>query len=109
MAGSALANGIGTSVSFLPQIMAPLIQAGWVASERGPGGGYRLTDQAAGASLLDVMEVTEGPPENGRCVLADGPCPGSPSCAIHDVWVEARRVLTDGFARIPAFSADQGK
>jgi DNA-binding IscR family transcriptional regulator len=43
LGGGALAEAIGTTVSFLPQVMAPLIKGGWVASDRGPGGGYRLT------------------------------------------------------------------
>jgi Rrf2 family iron-sulfur cluster assembly transcriptional regulator len=102
--GVVLADRIGTSVSFLPQIMAPLIQTGWVASERGPGGGYRLNPSAADAHLLDVIEATEGTAEEGRCVMRPGPCPGDPPCEIHPVWVEARRVLVEGFERIPAIT-----
>jgi Rrf2 family iron-sulfur cluster assembly transcriptional regulator len=108
LSGVALAEAIDTTVTFLPQVMAPLIKGGWVASDRGPGGGYRLTEQATNAHLLDVIEATEGPAEDGRCVMRDGPCPGSPSCPIHAVWMEARQVLMDGFQGIPAFLATEG-
>jgi Rrf2 family iron-sulfur cluster assembly transcriptional regulator len=107
-AGSDLAARIGTSVSFLPQVMAPLIQAGWVDSERGPGGGYRLTAAALRARLLDVVEVTEGSSADGVCVLRGGPCPGDPACPIHPVWVAARQVLINGFAQIPAVLVEEG-
>jgi Rrf2 family protein len=98
-----LAKQIGTTSTFLPQVLSPLVLAGWVVSERGPGGGYELTEVASNASLLQVVEATEGPTANGRCVLRDGPCPGEVSCPIHTVWVEARRVLVDGFDLVPAF------
>lgn len=102
MSRSELANAIGTTPSFLPQVMSSLVQGGWVVSGRGPGGGYELTAAAFDARLLDVVEAMEGPSENGRCVLRDGPCPGEQTCLIHPVWVEARQVLVDGFDAIPA-------
>ena len=101
-----LAREIGTTASFLPQVMSPLIKAGWVTSGRGPGGGYQLAESAFEAHLLDVVEATEGPTTSGRCVLRDGPCPGEESCPIHAIWVEARRVLVEGFDVVPAL--DQG-
>ena len=106
--GSILADRIGTSVSFLPQIMAPLIQAGWVVSERGPGGGYRLTPSAADARLLDVMEATESRTEPAQCVMRAGPCPGESPCEIHPVWQDAQRVLTQGFASIRVLPHEKG-
>ncbi|HJU51598.1 MAG TPA: Rrf2 family transcriptional regulator [Acidimicrobiia bacterium] len=108
LSGVVLAEAIGTTLSFLPQVMAPLIKGGWVASDRGPGGGYRLTKEAINADLLDVIEATEGPAEDGRCVMRDGPCPGNPSCPIHAVWLEARQVLMKGFQGIPAYLATEG-
>lgn len=100
--GQELAKTVGTSPSFLPQVMAPLIRAGWVTSERGPGGGYALTAGSGSASFYDVIEMTEGPTTDGRCLLRDGPCPGDHSCAVHLVATEAREKLIDGFRQIPA-------
>jgi Rrf2 family iron-sulfur cluster assembly transcriptional regulator len=108
LSGVDLADAIDTSMSFLPQIMSPLVRAGWVTSERGPGGGYRLSEHSASASLYDVIEATEGPTHTGRCVMRDSPCPGSDPCQIHYVADEARAVLADGFRRISAIEADQG-
>jgi len=97
-----LAEEIATTPSFLPQVMAPLVQSGWVQSGRGPGGGYELTESAYEARLLEVLRATEGPAADGRCVLRDGPCPGEESCPIHTVWIEARRVMTEGFGEVLA-------
>jgi len=108
LTGTALAGKVGTTASFLPQIMSPLIRAGWVVSERGPGGGYILTDDSDSISLLDVIEATEGPTVDGRCALRDAPCPGDPPCQVHHVAVAAREMLRDGFSQIPAISQPEG-
>ncbi len=104
LTGHALARNVGTTASFLPQIMSPLIRAGWVVSERGPGGGYTLTGDSDSISLLDVIEATEGPTVDSRCALRDAPCPGDVPCQVHHVTVAAREVLRTGFSEIPAIS-----
>lgn len=100
--GPQLAEAIGTTIPFLPQVMSPLIRAGWVTSERGPGGGYALTDASTTATLYDVIEATEGPTVTGRCVMRDAPCPGTDPCRIHFVADDARAVLITGFKQIRA-------
>ena len=37
---SLLAEELGTTVSFVPQVLGPLVRAGWVQSDPGPTGGY---------------------------------------------------------------------
>jgi Rrf2 family protein len=108
LTGVELAKAIETSMSFLPQVMAPLVRSGWVASERGPGGGYLLTEESASATWYDVIEVTEGPTINDRCVLRDAPCPGDDACQVHLVADDARAVLIDGLRRIPAIETSRG-
>lgn len=90
-----LAGEVGTSPAFLAQVMTPLVRAGWVRSERGPGGGYRLAIPAEHISLLAVIEAVEGETVTGRCALRDGPCPGTSSCPIHDAWTVARAHLLE--------------
>ena len=107
VSGPALSKVIGTTTAFLPQVVAPLIDRGWVTSDRGPGGGYALTDDALDASLFDVLEATEGPTVDGQCVLRDQPCPGDESCPAHVVWTDAREVLIDGLRNIPAVSVGE--
>ena len=103
-----LALDIGTTPSFVAQVVSPLVRSGWVASDRGPGGGYRITPSAFRARLLDVVEITEERRSEARCVLRHGPCPGREPCQVHEVWAEAKKTLLDGLGRIPAIpSSDQ--
>lgn len=93
--GTQLAKQIDTSVQFLPQVLGPLIKAGWIGSERGPRGGYFTVVSLEEISLFELIEMTEGAIEDGRCVLREGPCPGTESCAIHSAWIPARDVLVE--------------
>lgn len=103
--GERLATSIQTTTQFLPQVIGPLIRAGWVRSERGPGGGYQLMTSLDSISMLDVIEAAEGEVENGRCVLRDGPCPGTESCPIHAAWLASRDVLVKKLNRLTVATA----
>lgn len=99
--GADVAVEIGTTTSFLPHVMGPLVGAELVTSMRGPGGGYRLTQAGLDASVLDVVQLFEGTAA-GQCVLNDGPCPGTPPCVVHALWADARQALVVGLGSIPA-------
>jgi Rrf2 family transcriptional regulator, iron-sulfur cluster assembly transcription factor len=87
-----LAHRIGTTDSYLPQVLRPLIEAGWVGSQRGPDGGYELLSDDV--TLLEVVEAVEGP-LGGRCVLSGGPCPGDEACPFHAIWSRIQEGLRD--------------
>ena len=88
-----LAAAIGSTPAFVPQVMAPLVGAGFVDSSRGPAGGYRLTLPLADISFLAVIEAVEGPIEDGACVLRGGRCRVDGPCALHEMWSRARAAL----------------
>lgn len=102
LSGSELAERIDTTSPFLPQVLGPLVKAGWVESQPGPGGGYRLAVSLSDVSLLELIEMVEGPAETGRCVLREGPCPGTESCPVHEAWLSARAELTERLAAMSA-------
>jgi Rrf2 family protein len=91
--GKTLADWIDTSTNYLPQVMSPLVRAGWVRSVPGPGGGYIATRTMGDASVLGVIEAIEGPVKLERCVLSGAPCPAEDECALHAPWTRARGAL----------------
>jgi Rrf2 family iron-sulfur cluster assembly transcriptional regulator len=103
---AALAASIGSTVGFVPQVVAPLVQRGWVRSDPGPTGGYVLSADLAQVSVLDVIEAVEGPTVSGRCVLVDGPCSDADPCALHVPWSRARDQLLAELAAAPVSSLD---
>ena len=90
-----LAERLETTVGFVPQVVAPLVQRGWVRSDPGPRGGYAAATDLDQVTVLDVVEAVDGPTDLGHCVVADGPCGGAPHCALHVAWGRARDVLLD--------------
>ena len=93
---AALAERLGTTPGFLTQVLAPLVAHGWVRSDPGPTGGYRLVAAADDVTVLDVIEAVEGPTDTGRCVLEDRACGGAGAgglCALHGPWSQARQQL----------------
>lgn len=91
--GGELATRLGTTPSYLPQVMAPLVAEGWVSSGRGPGGGYALGPGARRVSMLALIEAAEGPIPSDRCVLRAGRCSSDRLCALHDSWQLAQVAL----------------
>ena len=99
---SALAEELGTTKGFAPQVLGPLVKAGWVQSIPGPTGGYGLTPAAHSASVLEIIETIDGPTADGRCVAHDRPCGAGTTCALHDAWAQARDALVTSLAATPA-------
>jgi Rrf2 family protein len=93
-----LAVALGTTAGFVPQVMAPLVRAGWVHSVPGPAGGYEPVVSLDGLSVLEIVEAVDGPTDSGRCVVADRPCDASAACALHVAWGRARRELVASLA-----------
>ena len=93
-----LAEELGTTNGFVPQVVGPLVRAGWVRSEPGPTGGYALGVDLATVSLLDVIEAADGPTDTGRCVVVDRPCDSASPCAVHDAWAQVLHLLTSTLA-----------
>ena len=99
MKSAELAEALGTTAGFVPQILGPLVERGWVTSVPGPTGGYEAAVATERLSVLDVIEAVEGPTVTGRCVLVDRPCNDAGHCALHQPWGRARAGLLDELAR----------
>ena len=60
-----LARRRGIPVQFLEQLFANLRRAGILRSQRGVGGGYSFARPAADVSVLEVVELLDGPVGRG--------------------------------------------
>ena len=78
------------SLSYLEQLFGKLRKGGLVKSVRGPGGGYRLSREASGVRVSDIVMAVDEPIKATRCRS------GSPNgchvdearCLTHDLWEE---------------------
>lgn len=93
-----LAVALGTTTGIVPQVMGPLVRAGWVRSVPGPTGGYEPLVVLDGLSVLEVVEGVDGPTETGRCVVANRRCDAAAPCVMHTSWGRAREELLSSLA-----------
>lgn len=95
LSGAAIADAIGTTVSYLPQVLKPLVTEGFIDSTPGPGGGYRLRVDLTEVSIRKVVEAVEGEDDDHHCVLRGAMCHGPEHCALHEAWIKARAVFLE--------------
>ena len=87
-----VAARFAVSESHVAKILQSLARARVVVSTRGVGGGFQLAKPAQDITMLDVVEILEGPRPGpcADCALRhDGGCAPDPTaCAVHGVLGE---------------------
>ena len=81
------------TVPYMEQIMIKLRQAGWVLTERGCQGGYKLNAAPESITVLDLMELFEGPLKLVNCCDKNKRCTRLDKCASASAW----RLLAESF------------
>ncbi|MDH4273764.1 MAG: Fe-S cluster assembly transcriptional regulator IscR [Gammaproteobacteria bacterium] len=77
----------GISLSYLEQLFAKLRKNGLVDSARGPGGGYRLSREAAQISVASVISAVDESVDVTRCE-GKGTCHNGEPCLTHELWCD---------------------
>ena len=91
------------SLSYLEQLFARLRRKGLVTSARGPGGGYRLSREATGISVADIVLAVDEPLRATRCGVGGakhGCMTGGVKCLTHDLWAEMGRRMHEYLASV---------
>jgi Rrf2 family protein len=94
---SELADHERMPVKFLEQIMKDLKAAGYVSSERGKYGGYRLALPAAKIPIGEVVRLLEGPLAPIGCVSQTAyvkcSCPDEAHCGLRMIMLDVRNAI----------------
>lgn len=84
----------GISLSYLEQLFSRLRKQGLVVSSRGPGGGYRLSRDAAEIAVADVITAIDEKVDATRCGgLAN--CQDDQPCLTHELWSDLSNQIYD--------------
>ena len=95
-----IAGRQGISAKYLWQIVNLLKTAGLVRGTRGPKGGYVLPRDPADITLLDVIQILEGPVSLVECVDDPAFCAHTENCVAHSVWEEVSHAVRDALRKI---------
>lgn len=93
--GDAIAKGQGVPIKFLEGILTELRNAGFIISQRGAVGGYRLNRAPQKISLAEVIRVLDGPLAAVRGLRPENVNYVGPAAHLQDVWVGVRTALRD--------------
>ncbi|MGD2173875.1 MAG: Rrf2 family transcriptional regulator [Candidatus Brocadiaceae bacterium] len=96
---SAMAEQEDIPEVFLRKIMQRLNRAGVVESRRGPFGGYRLAMPAEQVTVLDAVEIVQGPLVINECFADPDICPRVDFCPLRrrlsEIQVELNAKLAE--------------
>lgn len=90
-AGAAeLADRIGAPPNYLGKLLQSLAQEGLLESQKGKGGGFRLSRTARSISLYEVIEPIEHVSRWNGCFLGQARCSDDQPCPLHKRWGKLR-------------------
>lgn len=77
----------GISLSYLEQLFSKLRKNGLVDSARGPGGGYRLSRDAAEIAVGEIITAVDEKIDATNCG-GKGDCHNGGPCLTHELWCD---------------------
>jgi Rrf2 family cysteine metabolism transcriptional repressor len=89
-------------LSYLQQLIRPLIKAGIIKTTRGARGGASLLKPPKEIILSEVIKLLEGSITPVACVDNPELYPRSQTCVTHDIWAEVKEAI-DGVLESTTF------
>ena len=75
------------------KLMQKLNKAKLVKSTMGPKGGFELSNSPEKISLLEIIEIIQGPLSINKCILGKYNCPNKKKCEIRPKLLEIQTYL----------------
>lgn len=95
-----IAESQNISEKYISRLIIELRKAGMVQSVRGAKGGYRLARIPKYLTVLDVVEVMEGPIAIVDCIDSPGMCLRQDLCAAREIWMRLNREIRESLGKI---------
>jgi len=96
---SRVANSRQVPMRFLEQLFARLRRAGVVRSHRGVAGGFSFARSPDEITVLEVVQLLDGPLGASLCALPQG-CERREYCAVSDVWLQVKQATEAVLAQV---------
>ena len=86
----------GITVKYLEQIVTGLTRAGFLKSQRGNSGGYRLARKPEEYTAGEILRAVEGDLSPVACLVgAHNDCERADSCFVLSFWTGLRKLIDD--------------
>jgi len=73
-------------LEFLQKVLQKCVRAGLVISHRGPQGGFSLAKDPREVTVLDVVEIVQGPLTMNQCFVGAKGCLRAETCPLKGRW-----------------------
>lgn len=93
-----LVSGTDLPRDFVAKLFQKLVKGNILNSAKGRGGGFSLARPAHEITLMQIVEVMEGPQCFDRCVVGLEKCNDQMPCPQHDLYKPIRHRLKDYLA-----------
>lgn len=94
---------------YLQAILADLRRAGFISSQRGPSGGWRLAVAADRISVADVIRAVDGPLVSVYGIRPEAVSYNAAADGLQQVWIAARTSLRDVLEHVTVADLATGK
>jgi Rrf2 family protein len=106
-----MAELLGMPAPFLGKVLQPLVTQGFLHSQRGRSGGFRLDRPAAEVFLVQIVEAEETLAPANACLLGQRDCDEAHACPLHATWMQTSNAFHEtlrrtSLAHMVAFGAD---
>lgn len=88
------------SKKYMDEILGVLRQGGLLVTKRGVSGGYTIAQQLEAVTLLDIIELLDGPIRLAPCVEENETCPREQICLMNSVWQKLNTDVREAFAEV---------
>ena len=95
-----IAESQSISEKYISRLIIDLRKAGMVKSIRGAKGGYKLARIPKYLTLLDVVEVMEGPISVVDCVGSPFSCERKELCAAREIWMRLNAEIRESLVKV---------
>ncbi|MCH2450801.1 MAG: Rrf2 family transcriptional regulator [Gracilimonas sp.] len=81
-----LAQYSGVPSHYLSKIMRKMVEAGYVKSQKGHGGGFLLSVEPSKINIMDVLTAAGFEAGSQPCVFGYEKCEDKNPCPLHPIW-----------------------
>jgi len=95
-----IAQHTSIALPTVSKLLKTLVKNELLASERGVHGGYHLKVEPESISIVDLIQILEGPLAITECNLTHTTCQSAAFCGIRAPWQHINRVITQALDSI---------
>ncbi len=103
-----LSNGLSLPAPTVSKVLKSLTKSGLLKSHRGPSGGYSLNRAPDQITLMEIINVLEGPLALTECSTTNSQCVIESTCRLRDQWISINQFIYDSLGQIDLVKLSQG-